>query len=65
MKDLQDLGIKKYTHTYTEPAIGICDVFGEEVILDGFTSTCDNCLTDYNLFGQRLAPRYRWSEEMF
>jgi len=55
-------GIQKYSHTYREPAIGEC-ACGEEVSLDGFTNTCENCGRDYNSCGQELAPRCQWGEE--
>jgi len=30
---------------------------------DRFTNTCDTCNADYNMSGQRLAPREQWGEE--
>lgn len=56
-------GIKKYEHSYAEPAIGECNNCDNEVSLRGFTNTCDNCETDYNMSGQQLAPREQWGEE--
>ena len=44
------------------PALGQCSC-GEEVLLSGFTNTCDQCGKDYNLSGQELAPRSQWDEE--
>lgn len=38
-----------------------CDC-GEEIMCHGFTSTCE-CGADYNMSGQRLAPREQWGEE--
>lgn len=35
---------------------------GNEVYCGGFTNTCD-CGADYNMSGQRLAPRSQWGEE--
>ena len=49
-------------HDYTEPAVGECEVCGSEVVLGGFTNTCD-CGADYNGSGQLLAPREQWGEE--
>ncbi len=43
------------------PAIGKCSC-GEEVILSGFTNTCE-CGIDYDINGHRLAPRSQWGEE--
>ena len=30
---------------------------------DLFTNTCDTCDADYNMSGDRLAPRAQWGEE--
>ncbi len=46
---------------YYVPAIGKCHC-GEEVVLDGFICECD-CGADYNMSGQRLAPREQWGED--
>lgn len=40
-----------------------CQCCGEQVLLSGFTNTCDKCGTDYNGFGQRLASREQWGCE--
>jgi len=60
--EMRDLGVVKYEHAYREAAIGRC-VCGNEVILDGFTCTCERCHRDYNSAGQELAPRSQWGEE--
>ena len=57
-----DRGIESWERTWTEPAVGLCDVCGREVYLDGFTCPCE-CGADYNSAGQRLAPRAQWGEE--
>ena len=49
-------------HDFTESAVGECDVCSREVVLGGFTNTCD-CGADYNGSGQLLAPREQWGEE--
>ena len=49
-------------YRYICSAIGLCDVCGEEVVLQGFTCPC-SCGADYNSSGQRLAPREQWGEE--
>jgi hypothetical protein len=54
--------VRKHEWTYREPAIGLCDHCGDEVVLSGFTNTCE-CGADYNGAGQRLAPREQWGEE--
>ena len=55
-------GLQKREWSYIEHAIGKC-ICGEEVILDGFTNTCDKCDRDYNSQGDLLAPRSQWGEE--
>jgi len=50
-------------HSYTEPAVGLCNHCDSEVVLYGFTNTCEKCETDYNMSGQELAPREQWGEE--
>src|ERR1019366_4380092 len=49
-------------HDFTEPAVGECGGCSREVVLGGFTNTCD-CGADYNGSGQLLAPREQWGEE--
>ena len=39
----------------------ICDC-GEDVECHDFTNTCQ-CGADFNMSGQRLAPRDQWGEE--
>jgi hypothetical protein len=55
-------GMETREHSYTLPAMGLCDC-GTEVYLGGFTNTCDTCGADYNWNGSRLAPREQWGEE--
>lgn len=55
--------IHEWRHSYTQPAVAECDDCGSEVELCGFTNTCDSCGADYNMSGQRLAPRWQWGEE--
>ena len=59
---VKDGKIITFRHTYTEPAIGLCDC-GKEVELFGFTNTCEGCGRDYNMSGQLLASRSQWGEE--
>ena len=41
-----------------------CNKCGNTVYLfNGFTNTCGKCGTDYNGFGQELAPRSQWGWE--
>jgi len=60
---IHDNGRSTREWSYTEPAVGKCEVCNSLVTLDGFTNTCDDCETDYNSSGQRLAPRSQWGEE--
>ena len=45
-----------------EPARLRCDC-GHAMYLMAFTNTCEHCGTDYNMAGQKLAPRSQWGEE--
>ena len=56
-----DRGVNSYEQHDTEPAVGKCEC-GEEVYLTSFTNTCE-CGADYNMSGQRLAPREQWGAE--
>lgn len=62
---LKYLGIIQNDHSWVEPAIGICDSCGSDVVLIsqycGATS-CDKCGAWYNLSGQRLNPPEQWQE---
>lgn len=60
--DVIDHGLQRNEHCYTVPAEGECQC-GRTVILDHFTNTCSSCGADYNMSGQRLAPRAQWGEE--
>lgn len=52
--------IKRYEHSYNEPAIGVCNHCGRDVYLDhALTNPCE-CGAEYNLSGQELAPRSQW-----
>jgi hypothetical protein len=59
---LEEPYVQKHESFYTEPCIGKCDACDEQVYLTHFTNTCD-CGADYNMSGQRLAPREQWGEE--
>lgn len=61
-RPLVDLGITRYEHYHSEPAIGLCGECGQEVTLSGFTNSC-KCGIDYDMSGQELAPREQWGEE--
>lgn len=54
--------IRKHERDYRVPAVGECNHCGAEVVLGGFTNTCD-CGVDYNSAGQELASREQWGEE--
>lgn len=55
-------GVRKDVRRWTEPAVGQCEC-GHSVELAEFTNTCAVCGRDYNMSGQRLAPRSQWGEE--
>jgi len=62
--DVVDQGIDRYERTYRHRAIIKCrSCKGGEVSLANFTNTCGDCGADYNMSGQRLAPRQFWGEE--
>lgn len=61
-RTILDKGVRSWTHTYREPAVGLCNSCRKEVVLEGFTNTCE-CGLDYNSAGQQLAPRSQWGEE--
>lgn len=58
-----DRGVESRHHAWTDPAIGECVDCGDEVTLSGFTNTCEHCGADYNMSGQKLAPREQWGAE--
>lgn len=60
--DVVPEGVEAREWSYRHPRVGRCDC-GEEVVLDQFTNTCYGCDADYNMSGQRLAPRSQWGEE--
>ena len=60
--DVVPEGVQEREWSYRHPRVGKCDC-GEEVVLDRFTNTCYGCGADYNMSGQRLAPRSQWGEE--
>lgn len=60
--DVELVGVQKYVHRWTNPSVLRCDC-GEEIDLFNFTNTCHECGADYNMSGQRLAPRSQWGEE--
>lgn len=62
-RKILDIGISSWVNSWVEPAVGICDVCGAKVELDGFTCTCDECGAEYNSSGQRLSDRSCWGEE--
>lgn len=55
--------LREVDSSYTEPAQGLCDICGGLVYLTSFTNECDQCGTEYNFGGKRLAPRSQWGEE--
>jgi hypothetical protein len=55
-----DRGIERREYSYREPGVIRCDCGGEVELYMAMTNTCDTCGADYNLSGQRLAPREQW-----
>jgi len=60
--DVEDMGVRPYTHSWVEPAEAKC-LCGHIIYLESFTNTCEKCGRDYNMSGQELAPRRFWGEE--
>jgi hypothetical protein len=61
-REITPEGVVTSTSHYTAPAEGKCDECRALVSLSGFTNTCE-CGAEYNMSGQRLAPRSQWGEE--
>jgi len=59
--DVHEPYVQAYHHRYRHPRVGRC-ACGAEVVLSHFTNTCE-CGADYNMSGDRLAPRECWGEE--
>lgn len=57
----EDMGCKKTSWWYTEPAHALCSC-GNEVIIDGDTP-CWKCGQWYNGFGQSLVDPEYWEED--
>jgi hypothetical protein len=55
--------VVNFSYSDTEYATGACDVCKHVMQLKSFTNTCEQCGTDYNSSGQRLAPRSQWGED--
>jgi hypothetical protein len=53
-------GVRDYSYSYWEPALGRCECNGI-VKLEDFTNTCQ-CGREYNSSGQLLSPRSQWEE---
>ena len=60
--DVKDMGIQRHERSYRHSAVIKCVNCSEHVGLQNNTNTCE-CGTDYNMSGQRLAPREQWGEE--
>lgn len=62
---VDDVGVMTSRWQYYDPAVIACEQCGTHVELNlgDYCSTCDKCGADYNLSGQRLAPRSQWGEE--
>jgi hypothetical protein len=60
--DVGEPYVETFEMAHREPAVGLCNHCNREVVLSGFTNTCE-CGLDYNSAGQQLAPRCQWGEE--
>jgi hypothetical protein len=56
-------GISEREVYWWEPAVGLCEDCGAEVVLQGFTVGCPGCPALYNSGGQRLCDPSEWGEE--
>lgn len=59
----RELVTDEYSNTQPGYTLVECDC-GNEIECHHFTNTCSICDTDYNNFGQQLAPRELWEEDM-
>lgn len=60
VRKVVDRGIVSWVERYWEPGILRCQCGAEVEIYMTMTNTCEKCGTDYNMSGQRLAPREQW-----
>jgi hypothetical protein len=61
-REVVDCGVERDERWARDPAVGECNHCSAEVVLYGFTNTCE-CGAAYNCAGQELAPRECWGEE--
>lgn len=54
--------LSRYGGTYPRRTVSI-KCCGEWIECRAFTNTCSVCGADFNMSGQRLAPRSQWGEE--
>ena len=59
--DVLPRGVKDYSHTYQEPAVGRCSCGKLVELFDPLTNTCE-CGLEHNGCGQSLSPRSQWQE---
>lgn len=57
-----DRGVRRSVRRVTVPAVVECDACCRHLELWADPATCE-CGAEYNLAGQRLAPREQWGEE--
>ena len=62
--DVVPKGIVKYTNSWIEPAVGICDICKEDVALtDAYHGSCQcSCGQWYSVYGAQLLPPDQWEE---
>src|SRR5262245_6611407 len=54
--------IRTWTNTYRQPAVLLCDCGTEVELYNPLTNSCSGCSLEYNMSGQRLAPRSQWED---
>ena len=54
---------EEYDKGHVPKVCRILTCCGEDLILFNNTNTCPICGADYNMSGDRLAPREQWGEE--
>lgn len=60
-KILDNMEDNEYSNWKRLDVVVVC--CGEELVCSHFTNTCDICESDYNMTGEKLAPREYWGEE--
>ena len=62
-EDVMTLYVQEFTDKGVSILRRVVVCCGEDIICRDFTQTCRICEADYNMSGQKLAPRDQWGEE--